>query len=184
MRLDRHPNILDRGTCSSQCVVNVCVCVWLMLGSFIMRVVKLGVRWCSCWDTISIQRYLSRSLKILSALKSYQYKMIYVYIYCVCLYLHCLPVAGSRPIFQLANICLTNTQTRNETQFLIICSVVVILLVLPLLSFVLFFVVFVLFAAAWETWFLGVALRSCRSVLYPVKLQVQGLAGLYSVEAH
>lgn len=90
---------------------------------------------------------LSLSLKVLSTLESYQYKMIYVCT--VCLYLRCLPVAGSRPIFQLANICLTNTQTRNETQFLIICSVVVVtLLVLPLLSFVGFFsVVFVLFVA-------------------------------------
>lgn len=109
-----------------------------MLGSFIMRGVKLGVRWCSCSDTISIQRYHSLSLSLSKSCRRWRAINTRWYMYCVCLYLHCLPVAGSRPIFQLANICLTNTQTCNETQFLIICSVVVISLVLPLLSFVAF----------------------------------------------
>lgn len=65
-----------------------------MLGSFIMRGVKLGVRWCSCSDTISIQRYHSLSLSLSQSPVAAEELSIqddictvYVYIFTVCLLL-------------------------------------------------------------------------------------------------
>lgn len=150
MRLDRQPNMLDRGTCSSQCAVCLFVCVWLMLGSFIMRGVKLVVRWCSCWDTISIQRYLSLSLslslKVLSTLESYQYKMIYVlyaYIFVVCLLLAVVRFSSWQTYVLLIH--------RHETRLNFSSSALLLLLLclfFPFsLSFFFFSVVFVLFVA-------------------------------------
>lgn len=109
-----------------------------------MRGVKLVVRWCSCWDTISIQRYLSllKSCRRWRAINTRWYMyVLYVYIFVVCLLLAVVRFSSWQTYVLLIH--------RHETRLNFSSSALLLLLLCLFFPFSLsfFFVVFVLFVA-------------------------------------